>query len=466
MTPTTPIALAAAVLLSGGASAQSCPPPTNYCATSPNSAGTGALMSWSGTPGPASADFSLQAHGCPPGQWLLFYYGAAPEAVPFGNGMRCVEAGGIGMFRFRPTLIDASGTAATTVDSLQAPAGTLGTTGTWHPGDTWYCQGWYRDPLDGGAYFNLTDGLEVPICVGGTYPDMVLGPGGTFEMGDHHGQGFSGALPVHSVTLDAFHMKVHEVSNQEYADYLNQSLAEGRILVTSENLVRSNVWAIVTLCDTNLSFSTSGITWDGASFGSVPGKESHPMLRVTWYGACAYANAMSRADGLRPCYDEWHWDCDFSANGYRLPTEAEWEYAARGGQQNPYYRFPWGDSLDGSKANYYQSGDPYEQGPIPTTTPVGYYDGNQSPAGVDMANGYGLYDMLGNVSEWCWDRYRSDYYSNSPVNNPKGPSSGWLRVVRDGHWQMYPWGLPTARRDYREPDEAHHWVGFRIVAAQ
>ena len=80
-------------------------------------------------------------------------------------------------------------------------------------------------------------------------------------------------------------------------------------------------------------------------------------------------------------------------------------------------------------ANYYPSGDPYETGAEPWTTPVGYYDGGQTPAGTDMANGYGLYDVVGNVWEWCNDWYDESYYSTSPENNPKGPASGSYRVV-------------------------------------
>jgi len=190
---------------------------------------------------------------------------------------------------------------------------------------------------------------------------------------------------------------------------------------------------------------------------------------VSWFGACTYANMASFYYGLTPCYDETTWACNFNADGHRLPTEAEWEYAARGGNHSPYTMYPWGDTINGSMANYSNSGDPYETGPYPWTTPVGYYDGNQIPAGVDMANGYGLYDMAGNVHEWCWDWYGDTYYSSSPGTNPTGPSSGYppppRRVFRGGSWGYggQPSSLRTANRSGGTPTDLSEVMGFRLV---
>ncbi len=442
-----------------------CSGQVNFCSTSPNSVGGGALISWTGTPSAADDNFHLVATGCPANQPLLFYYGGAQAAAPFGNGVRCVGGGGVGVFRFQPMQVSGTGVASMKVDFSQAPAGGGGA-GMWSPGDTWYCQGWYRDPAAGGAAFNLTDGLEVRVCAGGgAYAGTVLVPGGSFAMGRHVGSGGSDELPVHTVTVFAFYMDVFEVSNQAYADYLNTAYAQGRVTLSS-NVVYQVGGAGEALCDTVASSNYSRITWNGTTFGVTAGKQDHPMVMVSWYGACAYANGRSRAAGLTPCYNETTWNCDFNADGFRLPTEAEWEYAARGGEHNPYYKYPWGDSIDGSKANYSQSGDPFETGAYPWTSPVGYYTGAQVPSGTDMANGYGLYDMAGNVREWCNDWYSGSYYSSSPGNNPTGPASGSTRVFRGGGWAYSPSYLRSANRGASIPTFRNYALGLRVLAVR
>ena len=296
------------------------------------------------------------------------------------------------------------------------------------------------------------------------YAGMAYVPAGEYQMGDHH-DGMPWALPVHSVYIDAFWIDVYEVTNQSYADYLNTAKAQGRVTVTG-NVVYQVGGAGQVLCDTTASTSYSRITWNGSTFGVTAGKETHPMAEVSWYGACSYANQRSRDEVLTPCYDEATWVCDFGANGYRLPTEAEWEKAARGAEYNPYYRYPWGNTLDGSKANYESSGDPYETGPYPWTTPVGYYDGGQIPPGVDMANGYGLYDMAGNVWEWCNDWLSSSYYGSSPYDNPTGPPAGSARVIRGGGWYIDPSYLRSAYRNFLYPTTRYSRIGFRVLAVR
>lgn len=294
---------------------------------------------------------------------------------------------------------------------------------------------------------------------------MVPIPAGQFLMGDHHDD-MSDALPVHAVYLDSFFMDVHEVTNLEYVDGLNWALDQGLIVVFLGE-VRGNARGY---CDTTISSSYSRITWNGSTFGVTPGKEDHPMVKVSWYGAAAFANWRSVGQGRTPCYEVINWVCNFEADGFRLPTEAEWEYAARGGEHDPYYRYPWGDAIDGSMANYADSGDPYETGPYPWTTPVGYYDGNQTPPGSDMANGYGLYDMGGNAREWCND-WRGPYShcDPPPCVNPHGPATGTgprpPRILRGGKWNYWESYVRCAHRVWRLPSIQGSDDGFRLVLA-
>jgi formylglycine-generating enzyme required for sulfatase activity len=275
-------------------------------------------------------------------------------------------------------------------------------------------------------------------------------PAGTFDMGDHH-DNMPWCLPVHTVTLDAFYMDRYEVTNQQYAAGLNWAKEQGLVYVGGDHVVYGS-GNDVAYCDTTTSSPYSQITWSGSTFGVVSGKENHPMVQVSWYGSVAYANWWSAMDGRPLCYDLSAWTCNFAVNGYRLPTDSEWEYAARGALHNPYRRFPWGDTLDGSKANYGESGDPFETGPSPWTTPVGYYP----------ANSYRLYDMAGNAFEWAYD-WLGDYPS-VPSTNPTGPTSGIFRVLRGGSWSANDVNLRCAyRHGYGPPHGRGGSVGFRLV---
>jgi formylglycine-generating enzyme required for sulfatase activity len=177
-------------------------------------------------------------------------------------------------------------------------------------------------------------------------------------------------------------------------------------------------------------------------------------VEVTWCGACAYCNFRSLREGKTPCYDFSDWSCDWSANGYRLPTEAEWEKAARGG--SAWMRFSWSSSqtIDFDRANYssYWSGGtphyPYDKatskGPHPAwNTGTEPYT---APVGSFPPTGYGLYDMTGNVDEWCWDRYQWDYYAVSPAIDPRGPDTGSTRVHRGGTWTSFASSCRVAER--------------------
>jgi formylglycine-generating enzyme required for sulfatase activity len=244
-----------------------------------------------------------------------------------------------------------------------------------------------------------------------TVPEgMVLIPAGEFEMGSND---YDDEKPVHTVYLDAFYMDKYEVTNAQYVKFLN-------------DYGKNTDAAGHKLLDIDSEFCL--IEKVGNTYRPKSGYENHPVIEVSWYGAAAYAQFY----------------------GKRLPTEAEWEKAARGGLVGK--KYPWGDEAYKGKASF---------------------GSGLKPVGSFAPNGYGLYDMAGNVWEWCADEYDSGYYSKSPKNNPKGPgititfknndftSVTIRRVLRGGSWCRYP-GLfrCSGRNDYR-PTYACNDIGFR-----
>ena len=281
--------------------------------------------------------------------------------------------------------------------------------------------------LSGDLGSNITNGTGKQIVwdAGADKPDFVsdtmrfrlivsdlfaLIPAGSFMMGDAFSEGSSADLPVHEVQVSGFYLSKHEVSWSWWQE------------------VRD--WAVL-----NGYSDLSGIGL---------GQEEHPVQSVNRYDAVKWCNAASERAGSTRVYrlkggavyrsgtSVPHMDA--RKQGYRLPTEAEWEKAARGGLIDK--RFPWGDTTSHSEANYLASTSysydassggshpDYAEGSEPYTAPVGSF----------AANGYGLYDMAGNVNEWCHDWYGSSYYSGSPDVDPNGPDSGTYRVHRSGSW--------------------------------
>jgi formylglycine-generating enzyme required for sulfatase activity len=308
----------------------------------------------------------------------------------------------------------------------------------------------------------LTTGPCVP-------DDMVCIAHGAFEMGDHFAEGDSDELPLHPVLVDAFFMSKYEVTNQQYCDYLNSAfgtgiyVSGGIVYGTGNNQPYGDTASYDT--DSQIDYNDVSGTFRVRTKGEPPRDMSDdPMVEVSWYGAAAYCNWRSSEEGYEACYNLSTWECDFSKRGYRLPTEAEWEYSARGGL--PGKRFPWADpNITHSQANYYSSSSfSYDISPTRAYHPD-WDDAYPytSVVGTFSANGYGLYDMAGNVWEWCNDWYASNYYDTSPYDNPTGPASGPSRVLRGGGWAYRAFSCRVANRTYGSPDFRARFIGFRFV---
>lgn len=257
---------------------------------------------------------------------------------------------------------------------------------------------------------------------------MVLLRGGSFEMGTDDGMPFE--APVHRVTVKPFWIDEHEVTVGEFAKFVE---ATGY-----KTEAEKFGWSVVFNMDSGEWTRVDGANWRGPEGGNAEAPSDEPVVQVSWNDANVYA--------------KWA--------GKRLPTEAEWEFAARGGLVGK--KYAWGDELrPGGKpvANWWQGVFPEKN--------TGE-DGFVKRARVKSfpPNGYGLYETGGNVWEWCSDWYSEDYYQSSPHDDPKGPSSGEERVIRGGSWmcaENFCTNYRVAARSHSSPDTGLNNLGFRCV---
>jgi formylglycine-generating enzyme required for sulfatase activity len=285
------------------------------------------------------------------------------------------------------------------------------------------------------------EGIVRSIEAGGDeeFAGFVHIKGGTFMMGSPESEvGRYDGEVQHQVTVSSFYMSKYEVTQKEWYDVMETTLRQQL---------------------DKRSFKLDNLGGEG---------DNYPMYSVSWLDAIEYCNKRSLKEGLMPAYtidkslkdrnnkydyfkEEWIVTWNKNANGYRLPTEAEWEYACRAGTTTP---FNTGNNITTDQANY-DGNYPYNNNAKgifrETTTPVGSFAPNQ----------WGLYDMHGNVWEWCWDWY-GDYVSGSQVD-PVGPSAGADRVVRGGGWRSSAGYLRSVNRLRGYPNSRYDNVGFRVA---
>jgi formylglycine-generating enzyme required for sulfatase activity len=295
-------------------------------------------------------------------------------------------------------------------------------------------------------------------------PGMVWIPGGTFQMGSDDPTFRGEALPIHTVTVHGFWMDPTEVTNEQYEQFVKET---GYLTIAERqpDLKKypdappdrrkpfSFVFTPPEPGDPSRDFSAWWKPVDGADWrhpqgpgSSLHGKGKHPVVQICWLDAEAYA--------------KWA--------GKRLPTEAEWEFAARGGMESR--KYAWGDEFKPggkSMANTWQGKFPKEN-----TLEDGFF--STAPVGSFPPNGYGLYDMAGNAWEWCSDWYRVDYFRNSPKDNPQGPDSSLdprepnvkKRVQKGGSFlcaENYCARYQVGARHPGEDESAADHIGFRCV---
>lgn len=246
-------------------------------------------------------------------------------------------------------------------------------------------------------------------------------------------------------------MGKNEVTNEQMREVLQWAYDEGKLFVNSWS-VRNSVMSQQELL--NLDVEYCQLSWNDTIFSVDTGKEDYPCLAVNWYGSVAFCNYLSEMKGLSPCYNLGDWSCDWEADGFRLPTEAEWEYAAKGGVNGQQTEYSGSDDL--AQVGWYKDNSTNPDNPL--------YEGKGShPIGMKAANELELYDLTGNVWEWCWDWFDDFYYQSSPNVDPRGPASGLYRVTRGGGWNDLSRVCRVTLRNENPPYNAHSGIGFRIA---
>lgn len=257
---------------------------------------------------------------------------------------------------------------------------------------------------------------------------MVLIDGGTFQMGSDYGMPFE--APVHEVTVNPFYIDESEVTVADFEKFVKAT----NYVTEAEKFGSSGVFDV----DAGQWTMKAGANWNNPEGANSTAAANEPVCQISWNDAQAYA--------------KWA--------GKRLPTEAEWEYAARGGLKNKEYA--WGDDLTPNgaiMANYWQG-----EFPSKNTNEDGFQ--KRAPVKSFKHNNYGLYDVAGNVWEWTADWYTADYYEKSPKQNPTGAKTGDERVMRGGSWMCagnFCTNYRVAGRSHSTPETGLNNVGFRLV---
>ncbi len=259
------------------------------------------------------------------------------------------------------------------------------------------------------------------------YGELVFVPAGAFKMGDNFGDGEGLERPVHTVELDSYYIGKYEVTNEQWKKFRDDPGYDDPKFWPGARPVPKDQVTYWTMANNH--------------GGGTPESGNYPVIGVNWDSATAYCNWVSAKTGKT----------------YRLPTEAEWEKAARGTDQR---RYPWGNSIDHSYANFVGSQK------MDTVREVGFYNGTGRGEVTTHSNAspYGAFDMAGNVMEWCQDWYSRDYYAKSARKNPKGPAAGAYRVVRGGSFFVDGFDLRTYARSAAWPSFlSHRMIGFRVA---